>query len=390
MILDYYNFYDELEKINEEGKIDQSVVPSAPRTNQTSDEVLSMYYRKDSDAGSGREAAATYPSKFSPSLVMIGKENITSFTMLVTTIAHELVHVKQHTKGATVPGGATELFPEMMEIRGTFGNITLPGRTVGVVSQDYYRGSYEYLKLKEMSDSKKYRKDRNELYTLYKKQYATGLTEAQNTIDKYKKEKADAQANISKSVYSTESPVSLTNYGNAMAVIQRHNMAETTLPLLDAAYDFVDQPYDIVRLNTLQAKFVPFSAAEWANYGDYPDTKLPEVKGTVNKDYDMIRAQLFFPLQWTDAKVSMEKTNIAAQKTKMEGELTTLETDRRKLEVDPVTNAKKIADIDVLITAKKDSIKALQDQIDKINTQYDAFKKAVDYVGIVQLHDRLK
>lgn len=388
LILDYFNFYDEMEKLDENGRL----IPNAPakpaRTEQSSDEVLSMYYRKDSDITSSDDAAATYPSSYSPSLVMLGAENISSFDDLVTTIAHELVHVKQHTAGSKVPRGATELFPEMMEVSGKFGNVQLPGRGAYSVSQDYMRGAREYLKL-NMSDSKKYRQDRQEIHTIYKKNQASGIKDAQDTIDKYKKEQEDKRSAMSSTTtFSSTAGVSVSQYASAMDIIQREKMSETTLPLLDAAYDFVDQPYDVKRLTTLQEKFVPFSGAEWTNYGDYPDTTLADVKDGVNADYALLRAQLFQPLKWVDDKIAGEKATLETQKATLVSERTTLNEERSKLMSAANSDSNKISELDTKIKEKDDAIAALDKQITQITTEHDSFKKAVGYNDIQKLHSK--
>lgn len=141
LTLDFYGLDEELLKLPETAYQlpGQSKGGTAPTT--FTEHLMIIYYQQDAEPSLSGEAGVThgYAGTAIPALVRIGIEAFSDASQLASTVAHELVHVRQRSGGGTESREAGDIFTYLTEVRGYYGTKPLP-----VVTPQGYVSSLEY------------------------------------------------------------------------------------------------------------------------------------------------------------------------------------------------------------------------------------------------------
>lgn len=396
LILDYFNLFDALASVDARGEPVNNPPPA--RKNQTYEMLMDTYYMRDALPDMQSEAAATFDNSGKPSMVRMGDANMADFERAVSTLTHELLHVKQNETG-NIPTPATEMYAEYMELRGKLGNTQLPVKTLDEYSGDFFRASKEYLRLRD-GNLLTYAALMKQIYD----QYKTIDKDVDAVISKYISANTNQFTNNSNSINTGGSslPEGTAEYRRAVIRKQRMRLHEQTLVIVNAILE-LDTGLSDDKINNIVTAMAPFALQPTGADGMRKETLWPGYNplnidaGTteaINTAYIDIKSEIYNPISRADNVFGVEIQKVQDDIRATEAEQEKLRKEKQDL-LDKTPEDKRdkafdtsLDDIKVKMEAEKTKREGLQKKLDELTKKRADFRKNVFFDTLYALYQK--
>lgn len=347
LVLDFYNFYDQMSRYDDYGKLNvDKKINQEKRAVQQYDMLSDIHYKKDALENSEIEAAAAFDNPGLPTVVRMGENSMNTLEGMVSTLAHELIHVKQNESLESDPSPLNEIYAELMEISGTFGDISLPKKEEQSIQSDFFRAVKEYMRLDHA--------------------LAFQNRELMATIaDMAKKHASTYSKSIETKTYERSEgalfAAQLTMFTEADKILQAINI------YLNGK--------DIEQLENIYSTFSnKFSVDKW------PSTTVVDknFEEAIQNSFSGLKSEIFFPISrcYTHGiRVDLERIN--EQIDMLKSEISEIEIDLVKIQEESSVKMLKDKKLD-----RENKIKELESQKISVESKWNDFAQKIKYVEL--------